>query len=189
MFCILGHIKIKILLVQLKSTKHYKKVELEPPIIWKLETCQHITSKKFSTSMGQYLSPRLRQVVLVSGYPVLTAINWSQHGCVIPGCSWGPKLLSIARNCEIKYWFPCGADGWSVFGRCTVTWLPNFQRWIDFLSYGAPPTRLRFAHAWNSVMNYDAVGITFSLTFRRLLRVAFTPLVTSESTGRECDSK
>lgn len=28
-----------------------------------------------------------------------------------------------------------GADGRSC-GRCTVTWLPNFLRWIDFLSYG-----------------------------------------------------
>ena len=38
----------------------------------------------------------------------------------------------------------------------------------------------RLAHAWSSVVNYDPVGITFSLTFRRLIRVV------SESTGREC---
>ena len=30
-------------------------------------------------------------------------------------------------------------DGRS-FVRCTVTWLPNFLGWIDYLSYGAPPT-------------------------------------------------
>ena len=31
-------------------------------------------------------------------------------------------------------------DGRS-FVRCTVTWLPNFLGWVDYLSYGAPPTR------------------------------------------------
>ena len=27
--------------------------------------------------------------------------------------SWAPKL---ARKCESKYWFPCGAEGRSVYG-------------------------------------------------------------------------
>ena len=31
--------------------------------------------KKYSTSMGQHLSPRYGQVILVSGYPVLTSVN------------------------------------------------------------------------------------------------------------------
>ena len=31
--------------------------------------------------MGRHLSPRYGQVILVSGYPVLTAVNWSQHWC------------------------------------------------------------------------------------------------------------
>ena len=31
--------------------------------------------KKYSTSMGRHLSPRHGQVILVSGYPVLTAVN------------------------------------------------------------------------------------------------------------------
>ena len=52
--------------------------------------------------MGRHLSPRYGQVILVSGYPVLTAVNWSQHWCAI--CvqyqsSGAPKL---ARKCEIK---------------------------------------------------------------------------------------
>ena len=37
---------------------------------------------------------------------------------------WAPKL---ARKCESKHWFPCGADG-----RRTVTWLPNFLGWVDY---------------------------------------------------------
>ena len=39
--------------------------------------------KKYSTSMGRHLSPRYGQVILVSGYLVLTAVNWSQHWCAI----------------------------------------------------------------------------------------------------------
>ena len=37
-------------------------------------------------------------------------------------------------------------------GRCTVTCLPNFLEWIDFLSYGTPPTRVYFVHAWSSAI-------------------------------------
>ena len=110
-----------------------KKIKLEPAIIWKLVTCQRITSKRFSTSTGRHLSPRYGQVILVSGYPVLTAVNWSQHWCAI--CvqyqsSCAPKL---ARKCEIEHWLPCGADGraggvrsrdYQIFwdGRFTYPW-------------------------------------------------------------------
>ena len=31
--------------------------------------------KKYLTSMGQHLSPRYGQMILVSEYPVLTAVN------------------------------------------------------------------------------------------------------------------
>ena len=44
-----------------------------------------------------------------------------------------PKL---ARKCDIKHWYACGADGrkvgWSVYGHVIV----GFSR-IDFLRYGA----------------------------------------------------
>ena len=52
-----------------------KKIELEPAIILKLVTCQWITSKKYWNLMDRHLSPRYCQVILVSGYPVLTAVN------------------------------------------------------------------------------------------------------------------
>ena len=59
----------------------------------------------------RHLSPRYGQVILVSGYPALTVVNWSQHRCAI--ClqyqsSCAPKL---ARKCEFEHWLPCGADG------------------------------------------------------------------------------
>ena len=45
-----------------------------------------------------------------------------------------PKL---ARKCEIKHWYACGADGqkggWSVYGHVIAEFLGG----IDFLSYGA----------------------------------------------------
>ena len=37
--------------------------------------------------------------------------------------SWAAKL---ARKCETRHWFPCGAVG------RTVTWLPNFLGWVDY---------------------------------------------------------
>ena len=59
------------------------KNKLERVIIWKLVTCQRITSKKYSTWMGRHLSPQYGQVIQVSRYLVLTAANWSQDWCAI----------------------------------------------------------------------------------------------------------
>ena len=115
-----------------------KKIILEPAIAWKLVTCQRITlTNTDMTLMGQHLSPRYGQVILVSGYPASTAVNWSQRWC--PKCvhyqfSCAPKL---ARKYEIKHWCPVVRTD----GRCTVTWLQNFLGWVDYVSYGAPPTR------------------------------------------------
>ena len=66
--------------------------------------------------MSGHLSPRYGQVILVSGYPVLTAVN-DYNIDVRLVFSWAPKL---ARECESKHWFPCGAEERSV-AWCTVT--------------------------------------------------------------------
>ena len=52
--------------------------------------------------------------------------------------SWAPK---VARKCESKHSYACGADGRSV-GR-SVTWLPNFLGWVDLLTHGASRAELR----------------------------------------------
>ena len=81
-------LKSKFLLCSTK-TQHisyeFKKIELERVITWKLVTCQGITSKQYLTSMGGNLIPQYGQVViLVSGYPVLTAVNIDvQYVCII----------------------------------------------------------------------------------------------------------
>ena len=67
------------------------------------------------TSMGQYLSLRYGQVILVTTYPVLTAVNLSQHGCAISGCIWAPKL---ARKCEMD-------------GRAIGVWSHDYQIFSD----------------------------------------------------------
>ena len=61
--------------------------------------------KKILDLHGRHLSPWYGQVILVSGYPVLTAVNWSHHWCAIcvqyqSSCS--PKL---PRKCEIEHWY------------------------------------------------------------------------------------
>ena len=105
---------------------HWKN-RLEHAIILKLVICQRITSKKYSTSMGRHLSPQYGQVILVSGYPVFD---------VQLVFYWAPKL---ARKCESKHWFPCGADGRS-YGH-VITKFSRMGRLPHFLSYGAPSTR------------------------------------------------
>ena len=52
---------------------------------------------------------------------------------ITSSCIW----VAIPVDWVILHWYACGADGRS-FGRCTVTWLPNFLGWIDFLTHGAP---------------------------------------------------
>ena len=76
------------------------------------------------------------------------------------------ELSNVARDCKIKNWFPCGADGRTVrlvgradgwsggravgrsVGRCTVTWLPNFLGWIDLHNYGATASLLCDNTCW-----------------------------------------
>ena len=48
-------------------------------------------------------------------------------------------------------------DGRSIV-LCTVTWLPNFLGWIDFLSYGALPTRKYSATPISPLTHHPALG-------------------------------
>ena len=65
-------------------------------------------------SVGRYLSPRYGQVILVSRYTILTAVNQNMD---VQYQVAGSKL---AIKCEIKHWCACAADGqkvgWSVSG-------------------------------------------------------------------------
>ena len=117
------------------TSYEWKKNKLEPAIIWKLVTCQRITSKRYSTSMGRHLSPRYGQVILVSGYPVLTAVNWSQHWCTICVQYQSPCAPNlVARKCEIEHWFPCGADG-GAGGRAVYGHVITKFSWMGSFTY------------------------------------------------------
>ena len=102
--------------------------------------------------MSRHLSPRYGQVILVSGYPVLTAVKWSQHWCTICVQYQSSCATKLAGKCEIEHWFSCGADGRAGCGRCTVTWIPNFLGWVDLLTHGAP--QARFACQSSAIRHY-----------------------------------
>ena len=107
--------------------------------IWWAPACDHLKTsklsadsfKKYSTLIGRHLSPRYGQVIVVSGYPVLTAVSWWQRWCAISFLNQlSPGLPKVARKCESKHWYACGADGRSL-GRSVARSLghviPNFS--------------------------------------------------------------
>ena len=64
--------------------------------------------------MSRHLSPRYDQVILISGYPVLTAVNWSEHWCTM--CvqyqsSCAPKLAKVNTGFPVVR-----TDGRAVYG-------------------------------------------------------------------------
>ena len=83
---------------------NFKKIKLEPAIIWKPVPCQRIPSKKDLTSIGRHLSLRYGQRILISRYPVLTAVNWSQYWCPICVSVFLSSDPKLARKYEIEHW-------------------------------------------------------------------------------------
>ena len=47
---------------------------------------------------------------------------------------WAPK---VARKCESKHWYACGADGRSVYGH-VITKFSRMGSLLHFLTHGAP---------------------------------------------------
>ena len=140
--CVWSQFEIKIVIVRGDTDINttyliwiLKKSKREPSIIWKRINCQRITSKILDLD-GSTPEPAIRsgdtgqRIPCFDSCQLMTALMCNQAS------SWAPK---VARKCKSKHWYACGADGRSV------TWLPNFLGWIDYLSYGAPPTRARSA--------------------------------------------
>ena len=69
--------------------------------------------------------------------------------------------VAIPVDWVILHWYACGADGQlggraggRAVGRCTVTWWPNFLRWVDYhisLAMGPRPRAARGAPLGSSV--------------------------------------
>ena len=148
-FRVRGHFEIKILIVRLINTTYFLCL-LKKNWTW---ACHHLKTRNFSadnfkknsTSMGRYFSLRYSQVILVSGYRNLTAVNWSQHGCAISGCRLpnfgfpvvrtdGPTPVGLigspSPHPERKYVRAVHADVTTKFSRTDSL--------SNFLSYGAP---------------------------------------------------
>ena len=124
----------------------------------KLVICQRITSKN---TRPRWVNTWARGTV--RWYWSAGALFWQlsiDHNIdvqlVFP---WAPKL---ARKCESRHWFPCGADGRS-YGH-VITKFSRMGRLPHFLTYGAPPTRARFARGWSSA-NRVCMGDAFSVPF------------------------
>ena len=139
-----------------------KKNKLEPAIIWKLVTCQRITSKN---TRPRWVDTWARDTV--RWYWSADTLFWQlsiDHNIDVQSVfSWAPKL---ARKCESKHWFPCGAVGQPAGSRCTVTWLPNFLGWVDLLTHGAPLQTVITFKILKGHRGFCIFSITHDLSFR-----------------------
>ena len=106
--------------------------------------------------MGRYLNPRCGQLILFSGYPVLTAANCLKHKCAISGCTLAPKL---ANKNEIKHWFPDGADGRSVYGQ-VITKFSRMNRFLKLWDSAITCT----SRNWSSRLLINFTAVDRSLT-------------------------
>ena len=116
--------------------------------------------------MGRHLSPRYGQVILVSGYPVLTAVNWSKHWC--PICvhyqfSCAPKL---ARKSEIEHWprssktINWSADSFRINHVTSMSWHMSPQYGRRILVSGYPVlTAVSWLYCECPVLEYERYGL------------------------------
>ena len=104
---------------------HFKKIELEPAIIWKVATCQRITSKNTQT-----------QWVDTWAHDAGQQKHYFDSCQLIKTWMYNIRLQApkAARKCEIKHWYACGADrrkvGWSVYGHVIAkfSWMDRFSK-------------------------------------------------------------
>ena len=102
--------------------------------------------------MGRHLSPRYCQVILFSGYLVLTAVNLSQPVHVQSVFSWAPK---VGRKCERKNWYACGSVGRSeaVYGHVITKFSGMGRFTYRWCSAGALRVRKNFAMNFKCFLN------------------------------------
>ena len=71
--------------------------------------------KQYWTWMGRHLSPRYGLVILVAD--TLFRQLSSDHNIDVQSVfSWAPCAPKVARKCESKHWYTCGADGRAAGG-------------------------------------------------------------------------
>ena len=84
----------------------------EPAIIWKLVTRQRITTKN---SRPGWVDTWARDTVrwYWSADTLFWQLSIDDNIDVQSAFSWAPK---VARKCESKHWYTCGADGRAAGG-------------------------------------------------------------------------
>ena len=145
--------------------------------------------------MGRHLSPRYSQVILVSGYLVLTAVNWSQHWCPICVSVFLCSDPKLAKKYEIDHWsrsskiINWSADSFQINHVTSMTWhislryghrilvsgypVLTAENWpycecfvnVQCKRYGLAKTRLR-----HPSLPFDSLPYTTG-TFRRRVRM------------------
>ena len=118
-----------------------KKSKREPAIIWKRVNCQRITSKN---TRPWWVDTWARDTVrwYWSADTLFWQLSIDDNIDVQSASSWAPK---VARKCESKHWYACGADGRSV-GH-VITKFSGMGRFIySWCSAGA-------LRAWSSASN------------------------------------
>ena len=107
---------------------HLKKNELQPAFIWKVATCQRITSKKTRT-----------QWVDTCAWDTVSRY-WSADKCQLINIRLQAPIL--ARKCEIKHRYACGADGrkfgLSVYGHM-ITEFSRMDRFSKLWGFELSP--------------------------------------------------
>ena len=78
--------------------------------------------------MGRHLSPRYSQVILVSGYLVLTAVNWSQHWCPICVSVFLCSDPKLAKKYEIEH---CSRSSKTINWSADSFQINHVTRWVD----------------------------------------------------------
>ena len=112
---------------------HFKKNELEPAISWKVATCQRITSKNTWT---QWVDIWARDTGQQKHY---------FDSCqLIKTCMYNIRLQApkLARKCEIKHRYACGAEGrkvgWSVYDH-VITEFSRMDRFFKLWCFELSP--------------------------------------------------
>ena len=102
-----------------------KKGKREPAIIWNKVNCQRITSKN---TRPWWVDTWARDTVrwYWSADTLFWQLSIDDNIDVQSAFSWAPK---VARKCESKHWYACGADGRSV-GRSRSS---TINQWIRAL--------------------------------------------------------
>ena len=118
-----------------------KRKNLQPAIIWKLVTCQRITSKKMVDLDGLTPEPAIRTGDTGQQIPFLSIDHSTdvQYECNISF----PVFPNSLESVRLKIGFPVVRR---TRGLCRITWLPNFLGWVDLLTYGAPLPRVELRY-------------------------------------------